>query len=178
MYPKCGSIDNVQKVFNKMPFQNVVTWKAMILGNVKRGQEQKALELFRHMQQEGVQPDSITFMGVWNACASMGVLEDGRSVHDQVIQSGSKFDVFVGVAWWTCMQNVGALKTLWECSTRCHLKMWSLEAPWYWDMWNVGKGRRHYHYLSKCNRKMCSWTLLPGAVFQFCRNGQPSCQPH
>ncbi len=64
------------------------------------------------MQQEGVQPDSITFMGVWNACASMGALEDGRSVHDQVIQSGCKFDVFVGVAWWTCMQNVGALKTL------------------------------------------------------------------
>jgi pentatricopeptide repeat protein len=64
MYPKCGSIDDAQKVFNKMPFQNVVTWKAMILGNVKRGQEQKALELFHHMQQEGVQPDSITFMGV------------------------------------------------------------------------------------------------------------------
>ncbi len=59
-----------------------------------------------------MQPDSITFMGMWNACASMGVLEDGRCVHDQVIQSGSKFDVFVGVAWWTCMQNVGALKTL------------------------------------------------------------------
>ncbi len=51
-------------------------------------------------------------MGVWNACASMGALDDGRSVHDQVIQIGSKFDAFVGVAWWTCMQNVGALKTL------------------------------------------------------------------
>jgi hypothetical protein len=81
------------------------------------------------MQQEGVQPDSITFMGVWNTCASMGALEDGRSVHDQVIKSGCKFDVFVGVAWWTCMQNVGALKTLGECSTRCHLEMWSLGAP-------------------------------------------------
>ncbi len=84
----------------------------MILGNVKWGQEQKALELLQHMQQGGVQPDSITFMGVWNACASMGALDDGRSVHDQVIQIGSKFDAFVGVAWWTCMQNVGALKTL------------------------------------------------------------------
>jgi hypothetical protein len=37
-------------------------------------------------------------------------------------------------AWWTCMQNVGALKMLGECSTRCHLEMWSLVMLWYWDM--------------------------------------------
>jgi hypothetical protein len=46
----------------------------------------------------------------------------------------------------TCMQNVGALRMLGECSTRCHLKMWSLEARWYWDMWNMGKGRRRWNY--------------------------------
>jgi hypothetical protein len=27
------------------------------------------------------------------------------------------------VAWWTCMQNVGAWRMLGECSTRCHLEM-------------------------------------------------------
>jgi len=78
--------------------------------------------------------------------------------------------------WLTYMQIVGASTILGECSTRCHLKMWSLGASWYWDMWNVGKGRRHYDYLSKCNRKMCGLILLPGAVFQFCRNGQCSWQ--
>jgi len=29
------------------------------------------------------------------------------------------------IAWLTCMQNVGALRMLGECSRRCHFKMWS-----------------------------------------------------
>jgi hypothetical protein len=34
-----------------------------------------------------------------------------------------------GVACWTCMQTVGALRMLAKCSTRCHLNMWSLGSP-------------------------------------------------
>jgi len=39
-----------------------------------------------------------------------------------------------GIAWLTCMQSVGALRMRGECSTRCHLKTWSLGMPWYLDM--------------------------------------------
>jgi len=34
-----------------------------------------------------------------------------------------------GVAWLTCMPNVGAWRMLRECSTGCHLEMWSLRLP-------------------------------------------------
>jgi hypothetical protein len=30
-----------------------------------------------------------------------------------------------------------------KCPNRCHLEKWSLGPPWYQDVWNVGKGRRH-----------------------------------
>jgi hypothetical protein len=49
----------------------------MILGHVKCGQGQKAL--LRQMQQENVQLDSFTFVGVLNACASIGALESKRA---------------------------------------------------------------------------------------------------
>jgi hypothetical protein len=39
-----------------------------------------------------------------------------------------------GIAWLTCMQNVGALRRLGECPIRCHLELWSLGPPSYWDM--------------------------------------------
>ncbi|CAK9212162.1 unnamed protein product, partial [Sphagnum troendelagicum] len=71
MYAKCGSIEDAWKMFKKMPSRDVVTWNTMILGRVKCGQGQKALELFQQMQQEGVQPNSVTFVGVLNACASV-----------------------------------------------------------------------------------------------------------
>jgi len=96
MYAKCGSMEDARRVFNKVPSHNVVTWNSMILGHVKCGQGQKSLELFRQMQQEGVQSDSLTFVGVVNACASLVALEEGRFAHKQIIQSGWDSDVFVG----------------------------------------------------------------------------------
>jgi pentatricopeptide repeat protein len=48
------------------------------------------------MQQEDVRPDSVTFMGVLNACATVAALEEGRCVHEQIIESGWDSDVLVG----------------------------------------------------------------------------------
>ncbi|KAH8930887.1 hypothetical protein BDL97_20G005200 [Sphagnum fallax] len=96
MYAKCGSLEDAQRVFSKMPTRDAVTWTAMILGHVKCGQGQKALELFQQMQQEGVEPDSVTFVAVLNACASIVALEEGRHVHEQIIETGCNSDVFVG----------------------------------------------------------------------------------
>ncbi len=65
-------------------------------------------------------------------------------------------------------QNVGASRVLGECSTRCYLEMWSLKLPWYWDMSNAAKGRRHWIYFGKCSRKPCSQTLTFAGVLNSC----------
>ncbi|KAH8939546.1 hypothetical protein BDL97_15G042500 [Sphagnum fallax] len=96
MYAKCGSIEDAKRVFNKLPSRDVVSWNVMIFGHVKHGQGQKALELFRQMQEEGVQPAPFTLVGVLNACASVVALEEGRRAHDWVIKSGWDSNVFVG----------------------------------------------------------------------------------
>jgi pentatricopeptide repeat protein len=97
MYAKCGSMEDAQSVFNKMQCRGVVTWTAMISGHVKCGEGHKAMELFRQMQEEkGVQPDSFTFVGALNACASLVALEEGRSIHQEIIHSGCESVIFVG----------------------------------------------------------------------------------
>jgi pentatricopeptide repeat domain-containing protein 1 len=95
MYAKCGSIEDAKRVFNKLPSCDVASWNAMLLGHVKCGQGQKALELFQQMQQEGVSPDPVTFVGVLNACASVFALEEAKRVHEQIIQSRCESNVFV-----------------------------------------------------------------------------------
>ncbi|CAM6078111.1 unnamed protein product [Sphagnum tenellum] len=96
MYAKCGGIDYAWLVFSKMPIRNVISWNAMILGLVKCGQEQKAMELFLQMQHGGVAPDRVTFVGLLHACARVAVLKHGKQIHEQIIQSGFESDLFVG----------------------------------------------------------------------------------
>jgi len=55
---------------------------------VKCGQGQKALSLSINLQQEGMEPDAVTFVGILNASASVMALEKGRCVHEQIAQSG------------------------------------------------------------------------------------------
>jgi pentatricopeptide repeat protein len=93
MYAKCGSMEGAWGVFNKLQSQDVVTWTSMILGD---GQRWKVLELFWQMQQEGLWPDATTFVGVLNACASIVALEEGRYVHEQIIESSDESVAFLG----------------------------------------------------------------------------------
>jgi pentatricopeptide repeat protein len=62
---------------------------------VKCGEGQKALQHFQQMQQEGVQPDPVTFVVVLNACASLQALEEGSRIYEEIIQSSCKSDAFV-----------------------------------------------------------------------------------
>eukprot|EP01018_Ginkgo_biloba_P023999 Gb_36140 [translate_table: standard] len=54
MYAKCGSVENAQKVFDRMPDRNVVSWTAMIVGYAEHGFIDDALELFQKMPERNV----------------------------------------------------------------------------------------------------------------------------
>ncbi|KAH0465397.1 hypothetical protein IEQ34_005500 [Dendrobium chrysotoxum] len=77
MYAKCGSIADSQKVFNKMCYRDLVSWSSMIIGYGVHGYGKEAVELFNEMVSYGIQPDSILFMGVINACSHAGMVEEG-----------------------------------------------------------------------------------------------------
>ncbi|CAK9255112.1 unnamed protein product [Sphagnum jensenii] len=57
--------------------------------------KRRALELSQQMHHEGVEADPGTFVGVLNACASVGALGRGRRVREQIIQCGFESDIFV-----------------------------------------------------------------------------------
>ncbi len=61
-----------------------------------------------------MQPDSFTFVGVLNACASVVALEEGRCVHEQIIQSGLELDVFVGSSLVDMYAKCGSMEDAWS----------------------------------------------------------------
>ncbi|MCL7037902.1 hypothetical protein MKW94_029125 [Papaver nudicaule] len=79
MYTKCGCSETAQKVFKRM----------------KEHHREKALECFRQMQREGVNPNEFTLASCLRDCSTILALEGGRQLHSQVIKSGQSCDVIV-----------------------------------------------------------------------------------
>ncbi|KAH8934858.1 hypothetical protein BDL97_17G001400 [Sphagnum fallax] len=122
MYAKCGSMEDAWRIFNKMHLRDVISWTAVIQGYARSGKGQKALELFRQMQQEGVQPNSVTFLGVLNACATVMALEEGRRAHEQIIECDFESDVFVGSSLIDMYAKCGSMEDAWRVFTKMPLR--------------------------------------------------------
>jgi pentatricopeptide repeat protein len=105
-------------MFNKMVSCDVVSWNAMIWGHVKSRQAQKALQLFHRMQHEDVQPNSITLVGVLNACVSIEALEEGKHAHEHIIESGWDLNGFVGSSLVDIYAKCGSMEDVWTMLTK------------------------------------------------------------
>lgn len=77
MYSKCGNMKNARSVFDMAPVKNVVLWNAMIGCYGKHGMVDSSLQLFKTMQEEGVQASEVTLICVLSACSHSGAVERG-----------------------------------------------------------------------------------------------------
>ncbi|WCJ35416.1 Tetratricopeptide repeat (TPR)-like superfamily protein [Euphorbia peplus] len=78
MYTKCGSIVHAERVFKSINKPCLATWNTIISGYSWYGFEQKALTCYSEMQEQGIEPDDITFLGVLAACTHGGLVSEGR----------------------------------------------------------------------------------------------------
>eukprot|EP01018_Ginkgo_biloba_P010846 Gb_36538 [translate_table: standard] len=95
MYGMCGNMEYARLIFDKTSKPNIFLWTAMISGYVRNGLYEEALILYRQMQLAGIQPDKFVFSSVIKACAGLSALQEGMEIHDDIVKTGSKSDVFV-----------------------------------------------------------------------------------
>ncbi|OVA17696.1 Pentatricopeptide repeat [Macleaya cordata] len=77
MFVKCGSMDYAERVFRRLSQRDIISWNTMIQGFGIHGKARTALSYFDQMLAEGVDPDSVTFIGVLSACSHGGLVEEG-----------------------------------------------------------------------------------------------------
>eukprot|EP00250_Pteridium_aquilinum_P008856 c18262_g1_i1 orf=172-3240(+) len=98
MYSRCGDLKEAVSIFNKMQNRTLVSWNAIIAAYCKHRQSQKALDLFARMQQERMQPDQHTFVGMLSMFNSPSCLAEGKEVHNCIIDHGFHTELIVGNA--------------------------------------------------------------------------------
>ncbi|KAI5056942.1 hypothetical protein GOP47_0028760 [Adiantum capillus-veneris] len=88
MYAKCGALTTAQQVFDELPVRNLVTWNALMAGYAQHGQAGKVLDCFEQMQGEGLSLDAVTFLPVLKACGSIGAIDLGFKLHEEILENG------------------------------------------------------------------------------------------
>lgn len=117
----------------RLPTPCLFSWNTAIAGYSRAGHGEKAFELLKEMQRQGVKPDKFTFVSILGACGAVGDLERGRAVHNEIIKSGVKINLFV-----------------WNALVDMYIKCGSIESA-----------REVFDRM--CQRDVVSWTALIAA---------------
>ncbi|XP_072971214.1 pentatricopeptide repeat-containing protein At4g35130, chloroplastic-like [Typha angustifolia] len=103
MYANCGSIDLARRCFDRMADKDIIAWSSMIDGYAIHGYGIDALALFHQMQEEGIKPNSVTFLNALSACSHSGLVNEARKLFGCMIE---KFGIIPELTHYTCMVDV------------------------------------------------------------------------
>ncbi|XP_059434273.1 pentatricopeptide repeat-containing protein At2g17210 [Corylus avellana] len=103
MYSKCGAIEDSWKAFEQIPEKNVVSWSAMIAAYGMNGLAREALALLAEMKQHRVQPNAVTALSVLSACSHSGLVEEGLSFFNSMLQD---YGVEPGLEHYSCVVDM------------------------------------------------------------------------
>lgn len=98
----CGSLEEGLHAFRRLCNPTVLSWTALISGYHKAGRYQEALEMYHWMQEQGVHPNTFTFIPLLSACGSMVDLVQGKQMHAEAFRCRCTSDLFVG----TCLVDM------------------------------------------------------------------------
>nr|XP_043613590.1 pentatricopeptide repeat-containing protein At5g42450, mitochondrial [Erigeron canadensis] len=82
-YSKCGSMEDSLLAFNKLHDKNIVSWNALINGYAQHGRTKEAIGFYNDMREKGVEPNSVTLLGVLFACNHAGFVDDGYAYFNE-----------------------------------------------------------------------------------------------
>ncbi|KAL9999024.1 putative tetratricopeptide-like helical domain superfamily, DYW domain-containing protein [Helianthus debilis subsp. tardiflorus] len=87
-----GRFKEAAKYFSKMDGfgelePNIVSWTALITGNLQNGSPSRALNIFRKMMNTGIKPNSTTISSAISACTSLCLERLGKEIHGYCIKT-------------------------------------------------------------------------------------------
>lgn len=108
MYGKCGLVEKAENVFLHLNKPDIVSCNAMLSVYVENHREEKTLQLYRQLIEEGnVSPDTVTFVCAIQACSTLAKMDEtntallkeiGLSLHADARKRAYTSDVYIGSA--------------------------------------------------------------------------------
>ncbi|MCO5564981.1 hypothetical protein L7F22_018651 [Adiantum nelumboides] len=96
MYGACAALGDAFLLFSDMKERSVFSFNFMIRACARHGENEKVFVLLEQMLREGIVPNKVTFVGVFDACSSLIDFERGHKMHALIVNSPFEVDVVVG----------------------------------------------------------------------------------
>ncbi|GFP80547.1 pentatricopeptide repeat-containing protein at4g14850 [Phtheirospermum japonicum] len=111
MYAKLDRPGSARSLLSLTPshFRSVVTWTALISGNVQNGHFASALSFFATMRRECIQPNDFTFPCLFKASSSLRSPILGQQFHGLAVKLMLIDDVFVACSAFDMYSKMGLL---------------------------------------------------------------------
>lgn len=103
MYAKCGDISVAYRLFSEAKERDICMWNAMMTGFSMHGCGKEALELFQEMERQGVEPNEITFIGVFHGCSHVGLVAEGKELFEKMV---CRFGLVPKIEHYGCMVDL------------------------------------------------------------------------
>ncbi|CAL5431073.1 unnamed protein product [Camellia sinensis] len=87
LYGKCGDLERSTQMFREIPYKNNITWSAMFAGLIEGGHFGEAADLFRQMQDTGLEPVAEILRSLVVMYTHMGAFKLGKGIHAFLIRN-------------------------------------------------------------------------------------------
>ncbi|KAI9126570.1 hypothetical protein K1719_002166 [Acacia pycnantha] len=130
MYGKCGDIEGAHKVFERITDRDEVSWNSMISTLCRFEEWEFALEAFRLMMLENLEPNSFTLVSATLACSNLRKHDGirlGKQVHAYALRKGDwrSFTNNALMAMYAKLRRVDDSKALFELFDDRDLVSWN-----------------------------------------------------
>lgn len=113
MYAKCGSLSKAREIFDKLSYQDVTPWTAMLAGYAEHGSEHEALNWFEQMRRKHVYSNAVTYICALKACGSIGALAKSKELHMEIILKGFEVEPSVSNSVISVYAKCGSFLEAW-----------------------------------------------------------------
>lgn len=110
-FVKAGEISRARQLFDEMPERDSISWGTVLAGYAQMNQCEEAIELFDQMLELKIRPDDICLVSALSACAQLGDLDRGSTIHDHIKRNRIRLSSFFLTALVDLYAKCGCIET-------------------------------------------------------------------
>lgn len=187
MYAKSGSLKDARCVFDALVIRNVVSWNAMIAGYAQQEQGEEAIAVYLQMWEDGVHPDSRTFVAILKAvssfaayegpkqlnegCVKVNSLQKVKTIHYEAFAEGLTSDVFVTSILVTMYASCGTVqdaRLVFDTLSETNTVSWNAMIAGYAEAEQLGQALQLHSLMLEEGVKPDDWTFA--SLLKACSN--------